>query len=114
MLVTGAGHPVIKVGAIVKKIHGVFRNIGMRVLPLFYGILLAHILAMFCLSVEAGAFLVIDVGRRINPDLTIASAGCRGRDCNRTLGAGYRRSSRSRRRLSGSTVPVRLFRRRRR
>jgi hypothetical protein len=42
------------------------------VIALFYGILLAHVLSMFRLSVEAGTFLVVDVGRGINPYLTVA------------------------------------------
>jgi hypothetical protein len=84
------------------------------VIAFFDCILLAHVLAMFRLSVEAGTLLVVDVGRRIYPDLTIASTGCRGRDSNRALGAGYRRSSRSRRRLGSGPMAMRLFRRCRR
>ena len=42
------------------------------------GILLAHVLAVFRFSVETGTLLVVDVGRRIHPDLTVASTGCRG------------------------------------
>jgi hypothetical protein len=38
------------------------------VITFLYGILLAHVLAVFCFSVKAGAFLVIDVGRRVYPD----------------------------------------------
>ena len=47
-----------------------------RMITFLYGVLLAHVLAMFRFPVKAGAFLVIDVGRRIYPDLTVASAGC--------------------------------------
>jgi hypothetical protein len=83
------------------------------VVAFFNGVLLAHVLAVFCLSVKAGTFLMIDVGRRIYPDLTIASTGCRSCGCDRwSLGAGYRRSSRSRRRLSSGSMSMRLFRRR--
>jgi hypothetical protein len=80
------------------------------------GILLTHVLAVFCFSVKAGAFLVIDVGRRIYPDLTVASAGCWSHCRHWTLGAIHARSnrSRSRRHLSGGAMPVRLFRRGRR
>jgi hypothetical protein len=55
---------------------------------------------------------VIDVGRRIHPDLTVASTDCQGRGCNWSLGAVYDRSSRSRRHLSSGTMPMRLFRER--
>ena len=63
------------------------------VIAFFNGILLAHVLAVFRLSVKARALLVVDVGRRIYPDLTVASAGRRGRGCDRTLGAVHARSS---------------------
>jgi hypothetical protein len=48
------------------------------VIAFLNGILLAHVLAVFRFSVKAGTFLVIDVGRRIDPDLTVASAYRRG------------------------------------
>jgi hypothetical protein len=48
------------------------------VIAFFNGILLAHVLAVFRFSVKAGALLVVDVGRRIHPDLINASTGCRG------------------------------------
>ena len=63
------------------------------VIAFFNGILLAHVLAVFRLSVKAGALLVVDVGRRIYPYFTVASAGCRGRGCNRSLGAVHARNS---------------------
>ena len=63
------------------------------VIALFYSILHAHVITMFRLSVEAGTLLVVDVGRRIHPDLTVTSTGCRGRGCNRSLGAVQARSS---------------------
>jgi hypothetical protein len=78
------------------------------------GILLANVLSMFRLSVEAGTFLVVDMGRRIYPNLTVASAGCRSGDCDRSLGTRYRGSSWSRRHLSSGPMSMRLFRRRRR
>ena len=81
------------------------------VIAFFNGILLAHILAVFRFSVKAGSFLVIDVGRRIHPDLTVASTDCRSRGCNRSLGTVHNRSSRSRRHLSNGPMPMRLFRR---
>jgi hypothetical protein len=79
------------------------------VITFLYGILLAHVLAMFRFSVKAGAFLMIDAGRRINPDLTIASAGCRSHCCNWTLGAVHTRTKmhrnepKSDRELAGKT-----------
>ena len=63
------------------------------VIAFFNGILLAHVLSMFRLSVEAGTLLVVDVGRRIHPDLTVASTGRRGGGCSRSLGAVHARSS---------------------
>jgi hypothetical protein len=80
------------------------------VIAFFDGILLSHVLPMFRFSVEAGAFLVVDVGRGIYPDLTVASAGWRGSDCYWCLGARYRRSSRGRRHLSSGPMAMRLFR----
>jgi hypothetical protein len=66
------------------------------VIAFLNGILLTHVLAVFRLAITAGTFLVVDVGRRIYPDLTVASAGRRGRGCDRTLGAVHARSSGSR------------------
>jgi hypothetical protein len=66
------------------------------VIALFYGILLAHVLAMFRFPVKAGAFLVIDVGRRIYPDPPIASTGCWRRRCDWTLRSGHARNNSSR------------------
>jgi hypothetical protein len=80
------------------------------VIAFLNGILLAHVLAVLRFSVQSGTFLVVDVGRRVYPDLTIASTGCRGRGCDRTLGTRYRRSSRSRRHLSSGPMSMRLFR----
>jgi hypothetical protein len=87
-----------------QRLRSIFRSVLVfsGVIAFFNGILLAHVLSMFRLSVEAGTFLVIDVGRRIHPDLALACIGCRSRGCDRTLRAGYRRSSRSRRRLSSA------------
>jgi hypothetical protein len=66
------------------------------VIAFFNGILLTHVLAVFRLAIEAGTFLVVDVGRRIYPNLTIASSGCRGRGFDRSLGGVHARSSGSR------------------
>ena len=66
------------------------------VIAFLYGILLAHVLAVFRFSVKAGALLVIDVGRRIDPDLTVASACRRGRRCDWTLRPGHARDNSSR------------------
>ena len=38
------------------------------VIAFFNGILLAHVLAVFRLSVKARTLLVVDVGRRVYPD----------------------------------------------
>jgi hypothetical protein len=66
------------------------------VIAFLYGILLTHVLAVFRFSVKAGAFLVVDVGRRINPDLPVASSGCWSHCRHWTLGAVHARSIRSR------------------
>jgi hypothetical protein len=66
------------------------------VIAFLNGILLAHVLAVFRFSVKAGTFLVIDVGRRIDPDLTVASTCRRGRRCDWTLRPGHARDNSSR------------------
>lgn len=53
----------------------------------FNGMLPAHVLAVFRFSVKTGTLLVIDVGRRIHPVLTVASTSCQGRGRNRSLRA---------------------------
>jgi hypothetical protein len=41
------------------------------VIAFFNGLLLTHVLAVFRLAIKAGTFLVVDVGRRICPDLPL-------------------------------------------
>jgi hypothetical protein len=66
------------------------------VIAFFNGILLTHVLAVFRLAIKAGTFLVVDVGRRIYPNLTVASAGCWSHCRHWTLGGVRARSSGSR------------------
>ena len=42
------------------------------VIAFLNGILLTHVFAVFRLAIKVGTFLVVDVGRGINPYLTVA------------------------------------------